>query len=70
VLTQSTLASRGTPQNPWPQETITAKYMRNVRPILGEERAEQLRLLTIRLPDLGEVSTLAGYTATAAAQAA
>jgi 2-methylcitrate dehydratase PrpD len=58
---RSTLASRGTPENPWAAAEIIDKFLRNATPIIGATRSRQLAELTPRLAtsqDAGALATL------------
>jgi 2-methylcitrate dehydratase PrpD len=58
---RSTLASRGTPENPWAQADIIGKFLRNATPIIGADRARALVELTPALAcsaDAGEFARL------------
>ena len=61
TLRQSTVASRGTPQNPWAASGVIDKFLRNATPAIGAERAATVvaRLNAFaRLDDPGGVARL------------
>jgi 2-methylcitrate dehydratase PrpD len=61
TFVKSTLASRGTPQNPWTAGEVVDKFLRNATPIIGAARSRKLAELTPRLaasPDAGALASL------------
>jgi 2-methylcitrate dehydratase PrpD len=56
---RSTLASRGTPENPWGRADIVDKFLRNAIPIIGVNRAHSLVEMTATLPHSNDAGTLA-----------
>jgi 2-methylcitrate dehydratase PrpD len=61
TFVRSTLASRGTPENPWEFADIVGKFLRNATPVIGTDRAQRLVELTptlVRLNKVGELARL------------
>jgi len=59
VFVRSTLASRGTPENPWAFDDVAGKFLRNATPIIGSDRAAKLVDLTPALARLDKAGALA-----------
>jgi hypothetical protein len=61
TVLRSTVASRGTPENPWGEAEIVGKFRRNASPIIGADRAAELVDLVPKLAqmkDAGKVARL------------
>jgi 2-methylcitrate dehydratase PrpD len=61
TVLRSTVASRGTPENPWGEAEIVGKFRRNALPIIGADRAAELVDLVPKLAqmkDAGKVARL------------
>jgi 2-methylcitrate dehydratase PrpD len=56
---RSTLASRGTPENPWGRADIVDKFLRNAIPIIGVNQAHSLVEMTATLPHSNDAGPLA-----------